>query len=589
MGNGATIELEAGSVIGGYELERRIGKGGMAEVWVARKARSRAGKFVAVKVILPHLAGQERYSRMFKREAELSSLLSHSNIVQVFDEGEDQGISYLVMEYVDGVNLVRIREAMAAMPDPKAREAVAAHLVGQLLHALSYAHSITTHEGEHLSIVHRDVSPQNVLVSNSGDVKLTDFGVAHTVIEESSGIHIKGKLRYMSPEQLGGKTKEPTIDLFACGAILHELLNGLKFRGEFEDDRVLYSQILSGAVPKLKNPCAPELDKVRLALLAGDPAQRVQTAGEALNMLQAYPGYRDMRLEVSKLCAAVTGVARPRTGPAHARPPSNPSATASRSIAAGPGSQSVAGPPTMGSGPHAAPGSGPQPVVPAGSGPQSVAGPGGAPPEPTAYLAGGGVPQGAAPSERTAYLQGWCGVPQAAGAVGADRVPRGGGVPGAPGVPTEPTAHLDSGGLPLAQNPEPTTYLAGGGLPQQAMPLAESGPQSVRDATNTENRPRPKTIPRRRDGRGRRDVDDALRPAAEANRLEDRGHRRRVVDRPGRGGGHRLSARGRRRRQAGKDGGSGRRRPESEGQGEGRRLGRGGEGRRAGGAPTRAS
>src|SRR5688572_18113559 len=109
--------LQIGTVIGGYELDRRIGKGGMAEVWVARKARSRAGKFVALKVILPHLAGQERYGRMFRHEADLSSMLNHSNIVQVFDEGEDNGISYLVMEYVDGINLVRLREAIKLIDD----------------------------------------------------------------------------------------------------------------------------------------------------------------------------------------------------------------------------------------------------------------------------------------------------------------------------------------------------------------------------------------------------------------------------------------------------------------------------------------
>ena len=94
--------------IGGYEMLRRIGKGGMAEVWVARRTGTgRKGKYVAIKVIAEHLAGEERYSRMFRHEAELSALLSHSNIVQVFDEGEDNGRSYMVMEWVDGINLVR--------------------------------------------------------------------------------------------------------------------------------------------------------------------------------------------------------------------------------------------------------------------------------------------------------------------------------------------------------------------------------------------------------------------------------------------------------------------------------------------------
>src|SRR5690606_36029312 len=123
--------LSADDVIGGYELLRRIGKGGMAEVWLGRKAdAAKAGKTVAVKLIAPHLAGQERYSRMFRAEAELSAMLTHSNIVQVFDEGEERGISYLVMEFVDGINLVRLREALKLLGDD-APLAVGARLSGR--------------------------------------------------------------------------------------------------------------------------------------------------------------------------------------------------------------------------------------------------------------------------------------------------------------------------------------------------------------------------------------------------------------------------------------------------------------------------
>ncbi len=444
--------LQVGTVIGGYELDRRIGKGGMAEVWVARKARSRAGKFVAIKVILPHLAGQERYSRMFRHEADLSSMLSHSNIVQVFDEGEDNGISYLVMEYVDGVNLVRLREAIKSIGNTTIRESLAAHVVGQLLHALSYAHSITTHEGEALCIVHRDVSPQNVLVSNSGDVKLADFGVAHTVIEESSGVHIKGKLRYMSPEQLGGRTKEPTIDLYAAGAILHELLEGMKFRGEFDDDRMLYSQILSGAMPKLSRPCSPQLDRVRQALLAGEPEQRVQTADEALAMLREFPGYRDMRLDLSRIVGGLTGVSRPRTGPGTPRMTPTPQPVSAPSMPAPQEPSAV----SQGF------------VAPADVAAPSVAAPSVAAPSlvvPVATPMHGGVA-----SPPTVMLPG----------------------PDAAGQRIERTAYFDAAAT--HQPVEPTAYLQGGGLP-----LVSPTPSSAmhHDATDTENRPRATTIPDR--------------------------------------------------------------------------------------------
>lgn len=307
--------LSADDVIGGYELLRRIGKGGMAEVWLGRKAdAAKAGKTVAVKLIAPHLAGQERYSRMFRAEAELSAMLTHSNIVQVFDEGEERGISYLVMEFVDGINLVRLREALKLLGDDAFKHQLVAYVIGQLLHALSYAHNLTLEDGRQLRLVHRDVSPQNVLISNAGDVKLTDFGVAHTMFEETSGVHVKGKVRYMAPEQLAGKSKDPAIDLYAAGAILHELLDGEKFRGEFDDERVLHAQVLAGAVPRLMRPVPAELERVRLALLEPDERRRVPTADDAIRLLSAFPGYRDMRMELSKICGSLTGVVRPRVG-----------------------------------------------------------------------------------------------------------------------------------------------------------------------------------------------------------------------------------------------------------------------------------
>jgi serine/threonine protein kinase len=506
--------LQAGVIIGGYELDRRIGKGGMAEVWIARKARSRAGKFVAIKVILPHLAGQERYSRMFRHEADLSSMLSHSNVVQVFDEGEDNGISYLVMEYVDGINLVRLREALKLFDDALMRESIVAHVIGQLLHALSYAHSITTHEGEEMRIVHRDVSPQNVLLSNSGDVKLADFGVAHTVIEESSGIHIKGKLRYMSPEQLGGRTKDPTIDLFAAGAILHELLEGVKFRGEFEDDRVLYSQILSGAVPELSRPCSPELDRVRRALLAPEPEQRLQTADAALEMLRQFSGYRDRRLELSKICASLTGVARPRTGPG-ASPRATPAPQAG-DRAPDRSSPSVAGHPPPGSSPSV---SGYPPSVAShaqpGSSPSAAGYPGSSPPV-------SGYPQSGSSPSVSGYPQSGssppvAGYPQAGSSAAVAGYPQHARSPAGPvhdprtpptvmldgqqqaPVPVERTSYLDGqSAAPPAEiasymPAERTAYLEGGGLP----PVAPSHPGLRAETTDTENRPHAHTIPDR--------------------------------------------------------------------------------------------
>jgi len=288
----------------------------MAEVWVARKALGRKGsKFVAIKLIVDHYVGEERYTRMFRAEAELAAVLSHANIVQVFDEGEDAGRSYLIMEWVDGLNLLKLGDMLALLDDEQRRFRIIAYIIGQLLHALHYAHSITSADGHPLGVVHRDVSPQNVLVSNHGEVKLTDFGVAYYNIEESSGIHVKGKVRYMSPEQLGGKTRSATVDLYAVGALLHELLDGKKFRGEYDDGQELFSVVMSGFVPPVSRPVPPELDRLRLGLLEPDAARRLQTAEQAIVLLKRYPDYGDARDELTKLCGSLTGVVKPRVGP----------------------------------------------------------------------------------------------------------------------------------------------------------------------------------------------------------------------------------------------------------------------------------
>lgn len=322
---------ERGDVIGGYRLLREIGRGGMAEVWVARRVSSATGKFVALKMVLPQYIGDERHSRMFATEALVSAPLSHSNIVQVFDEGEDNGRSYLVMEWVDGVDLARLHGDMVLLQhrDPYLRLRLAAYIVGQVLYGLSYAHKIESHRGEGLGIVHRDISPQNILISVSGDVKVADFGIAHRMIEETSGLHVKGKLRYMSPEQLGGESHEPTVDLYAVGALLHELLDGKKFRSDVQDQLAMYRDVMTGAIPPLTVTDVPrELEDARRALLQPDPRKRVQTADAALLMLKRWAGYSEMKVELAMLCGVATGVVRPRTGPlgattapgAHVRP-----------------------------------------------------------------------------------------------------------------------------------------------------------------------------------------------------------------------------------------------------------------------------
>lgn len=300
--------------LGNYELIRKIGSGGMAEVWMGRRAtETGATKAVAIKLMARRFADQPAYERMFAAEARLSMLLNHSNIVQVFDVGRVDETAFLVMEWVDGLNLAQIL-AFYRKRGERLPVQVAGYVVGEVLRALDYAHTLV-HEGEPLRIVHRDVSPQNVLVSLSGEVKLTDFGVARLAMDETSGVHVKGKLRYMPREQLAGQSQHPGVDLYAVGAILHEMLSGEKFRAGANTELELAAMAASTEIPALPHADVPwELEELRVALLQPDPRHRVQSAAEALRMLERWPDYRNVAASLAGICRRIMGVAAPRSG-----------------------------------------------------------------------------------------------------------------------------------------------------------------------------------------------------------------------------------------------------------------------------------
>jgi len=301
--------------LGEYELLRKIGAGGMAEVWMGRRAAlAGASKAVAIKLLARDVLDDPAYRQMFIEEARLSMLLTNSNVVQVFDVGEIDGECFMVMEWVDGLNLSELARKMQGQAE-KLSTVVAAHVVGEVLRGLAYAHGLH-HDGSKATIVHRDVSPQNVLVSVSGEVKLADFGVARLAREETSGLHVKGKLRYMAPEQLRGRSREPTVDLYAVGAILHELLEGQRFRVS-RDEGDLYAMVLSGEYPPLSSDVPPALVRLHAGLLEPDPARRIQTADEALELLYSWPGYRNSSVELGRLVRRWIGVAAPRSGILH--------------------------------------------------------------------------------------------------------------------------------------------------------------------------------------------------------------------------------------------------------------------------------
>jgi serine/threonine protein kinase len=213
---------------GNYNLLEKVAVGGMAELY---KARQRGvhdfEKIVAIKRILPHLSDNEEFVRMFIDEAKLAAQLSHPNIVQIYDLGKASGFYYIAMEYVDGLDLRallrRIREHQLPMP-----EALAASVAMKVASALDYAHRKRAIDDQELRLVHRDISPQNILVSYDGTVKLVDFGIAKaaTKSNHTQAGALKGKLLYMSPEQALGEPLDGRSDLFSLGLVLAELLTG---------------------------------------------------------------------------------------------------------------------------------------------------------------------------------------------------------------------------------------------------------------------------------------------------------------------------------------------------------------------------
>jgi serine/threonine-protein kinase len=228
--------LHPGDRLGRYELLCPLAYGGMAAVWLARQKGSLGfEKLVVVKTILPQYAEQEQFQRMFLDEARVASAIDHPNVARTLDVGKDGELVYLVMEWVDGESLSRLMRAVASR---QARErgaegvipaGIVLRLMADACAGLHAAHELRDRNGNLLGVVHRDVSPQNVLVSSQGAAKIIDFGVAKARDRAASGTsagQIKGKVRYMSPEQAVGREVDRRADIWSLGAMLFEMFTG---------------------------------------------------------------------------------------------------------------------------------------------------------------------------------------------------------------------------------------------------------------------------------------------------------------------------------------------------------------------------
>ncbi len=269
--------------LGQYRILRSIAAGGMGEIFLAKRVGPGGfEKLVALKRMLPHLMRDERSVAMFLNEAKLAAQLNHANIVQIYDFGRLGDTYFISMEFVHGKNLRDLldRSVRTGIGIPVEH---ALGIIRDVCAGLGYAHQRSSYDGAPLEIIHRDVSPQNVLVSFEGEVKVTDFGIAKAslIASETTAGTVKGKLSYMSPEQISGQTLDQRSDLFSLGVILFELLTARKL---FPDDVSLPETIdriqrVDVPLPRDVNPAIPEeVEELVLRALARTRAERFQTA-----------------------------------------------------------------------------------------------------------------------------------------------------------------------------------------------------------------------------------------------------------------------------------------------------------------------
>jgi serine/threonine-protein kinase len=265
-----------------YRVIEKLASGGMAEVFRAESAGLEGfKKQVAIKRVLPHLSEKKKFISMFLDEARLSAHLSHSNCVQVFDIGVGDNAYFIVMEYVDGADLKAVLETLKKQGRELAVEE-AVFIAIKICEGLCYAHELTDHEGRPFAVVHRDVSPPNVLMTKHGEIKIVDFGLAKasSQLEKSEPGIIKGKFSYLSPEAALGKDVDHRTDIFAVGIILWEMIAGRRlFLGDTDFATVkLVQQASVPPLSKINAQVTPDLDRIVAKSLARDPAQRYQSA-----------------------------------------------------------------------------------------------------------------------------------------------------------------------------------------------------------------------------------------------------------------------------------------------------------------------
>ena len=277
---------------GRYLLFEKIGQGGMAEIFLARAETELGGaRLIVIKQVLPRFSHDGGFAERLIDEAKLMTRLRHANIAQIIDLGREQDRLFICMEYVEGFDLNGLLRRLSKAEIPLPAE-FAILIVREVLVALDYAHRARNDEGAELKIVHRDVSPSNVLISFEGEVKLCDFGIAGVFDGDSNtleGTRVAGKIAYMAPEHVRGDAADQRMDLYSAGILLWELCAGRRLHKGTEQE--MLAAVVKGEVPQLpENRIAgqAQLQAILDRALSLDPDNRFQRAGDFLQALDTY-------------------------------------------------------------------------------------------------------------------------------------------------------------------------------------------------------------------------------------------------------------------------------------------------------------
>ncbi len=293
----------------------------MAEIWLARQPGLHGfEKIVVIKRMIGALQDDPDHVEMFLSEARLAAGLSHRHVVQIYELGEDHGSFFIVMEFIEGESLARVyktaRAAKQPMPVP-----MVVQLIAWAAEGLHYAHTLTSGEGKTRGIIHRDVSPQNLLVTTDGSIKVVDFGIAKVATEETSSGKLKGKIAYMPPEQARAEQLDPRADVFSLGVVLFELLTSTRLFGKLDELGILSHLISDQPMPRCveRNASTPSrLDELVARAMAPAREDRFATAREFQTALEDWLSETGQRASSADIAGYLSHLFPQRTAERHA-------------------------------------------------------------------------------------------------------------------------------------------------------------------------------------------------------------------------------------------------------------------------------